>query len=171
MRIRARTLAGWTAMAVLLSGCILFPPLWFPDPMGPPVEVVVDNQTDEEWVLGWGADIPIGYAVPADEVGIVAPIGPDPTELVLLDRECGEVQRLDWDGSATGVRIVEPGTMSATDDVPGDTTFFLTEVWECTEDTFNAAPTPGEALPEAGGTIHLASPDGSSYTLNWHPRH
>jgi dipeptidyl aminopeptidase/acylaminoacyl peptidase len=127
---------------------------------------VVDNQTDEEWVLGWGADVPIGYAVPAGESGIVLPFGPDPSELILLDRECGEVHRLDWDGSATGVRIVEPGTMFATDDLPDDTTFILTEVWECTEDTFDAAPTPGEALPEAGGTIHLASPNGSSYTLD-----
>jgi hypothetical protein len=164
---RARTLAAGTAMAMLLSGCILFPPFWFPtDPTSPGSEIVVENETDADWVLSLGGDVPAAFAIGAGDVGTVTPFGPEPTGLVLLDTECAEVDRIDWDGSAAGVRIAEPGTLSPTDAAPADAATGFVEYWECMEAGFGAAPEPGAPLPEAGGTILLLSGDGAAFVLD-----
>ena len=166
MSIRARTLAACTAMAMLLSGCILFPPFWLPtDPGAPGTEIVVENQTDEDWVLSFDGDIPTAFAIGAGETGTVMPYGLVPTEVVLLDPECAEVDRMEWDATASGFRISDSGTLSRTDAVPGDETTTFVEYWDCVDDGFGAAPEPGTALPTVGGTILLGSADGSTYTL------
>ena len=165
--IRTRTLAACTAMAMLLSGCILFPPFWFPtDPMAPGAEIAVANETDADWVISYAGDFPTAFAIGAGQVGTVTTFGSEPTELVLLDPECVEADRLDWDGTAAGVLISDPGTLAATDEAPdGETTTFA-EYWDCIDGAFGAAPEPGTPLPEAGGTILLVSGDGATFVLD-----
>lgn len=166
MSIRARSLAASTAMAMLLSGCILFPPFWPADPGAPGAEIVVANDTDADWVLTYAGDFPTAFAIGAGQVGTVTPFGSEPTELVLLDPECAEQDRVDWDGSAPSVRISDPGTLSVTEEAPGDATTLFVEYWDCMDDGFGAAPEPGEPLPEAGGTILLTSGDGGTFVLD-----
>jgi hypothetical protein len=153
---------------MLLSACILpFPPFWLPpDTIGPGTEIVVENETDADWVLSVGGDFASAFAIGAGDVGTVAPFGPEPTELVLLDPDCAEVDRIDWDGSAAGVRISNPGALTATDEAPEDAATSFVEYWECIDGSFGAAPEPGDPLPEAGGTILLSSGDGATFVLD-----
>lgn len=167
MSIRARTLAACTAMAVLLSGCILFPPFWPSiDPEMPGTELLVVNETDTDWVLSYAGDFPTAFAIGAGQVGTVMPFGPNPSELVLLDPECTEADRIDWDGSGAGIRITDPGTLVVTDAAPEPATTIFVEYWECIDDGFGFAPQSGAPLPEAGGTILLSSGDGATFVLD-----
>ena len=154
-------------MAMLLSGCILFPPYWFPtDPGAPGADIVVANATDEDWVLSYAGDFPTAFAIGAGQAGTVTTFGSEPAELVLMDPECTEANRIDWDGSAAAVRISDPGTLSVTDEAPSDATTAFVEYWDCMDAGFGLAPQPGAPLPEAGGTIHLTSDDGTAFVLD-----
>ena len=154
-------------IAILLSGCILFPPFWFPtDPIGPGSQIVVANDTDADWVLTLGGEFGSAFAIGAGDVGTVDTFGMEPQELVLLDPDCAEVDRLDWDASAESVRITDPGTLSVTDEAPPDADTVFIEYFDCFEESFGAPPEPGTALPEAGGAILLSTDDGSAYILD-----
>src|SRR5215210_9110062 len=100
-----------------LSGCILFPP-FFP-PIAGEGELVIENATDSDWVVGARGMFPMSFAVGAGEVGI-APIFAT-TELQLVLREtddCEVMDELSWDGSAAAVRIEEPGVLATADSAP-----------------------------------------------------
>lgn len=154
-------------MAMVLSGCILFPPFWPPiDPEMPGAELLVVNETDADWVLSYAGDFPTAFAIGAGDVGTVMPFGSNPSELVLLDPECTEADRIDWDGSAAGIRITDPGALVVTDAAPEPATTIFVEYWECMDEGFGGAPEAGEPLPDADGAILLLSDAGEAFVLD-----
>lgn len=151
---------------MLLSACILFPPFWPGGDPGSPTELVVENDTDEDWVLSFGSEVGLAFAIGAGETGTVMAFGLAPAEIVLLDPECAEVDRMAWDAAASGVRISDPGILSVTDAALADATTAFAEYWECIDDVFDIPPEPGGALSEAGGTILLSSGGGTVFVLD-----
>lgn len=156
--------------AALLSGCFAFPP-FFPFPPGPfPIgneKLVVQNETDGDWVLSLGSTMgPSAFAILAGETGEVALYGVVPTTVALLDAECGEVDTLDWDTSFTGVRIEGSGTLAGAETIdPAEVGTFV-EYWECIDGTGAAPPEAGEPLPGGSGSILLAGNDGLGWSLD-----
>lgn len=160
------TAVGGIAAATVLSGCILFPPFWPTDPVTPGPEIVVENATDGDWVVEAAGDFPIAFAVGAGQTGTMSTIGgPEPSAIILRDPECAEVDRLELDGSAVAIRIEEPGTLEALPEAPTDDAPALAEYFDCLDAAFGA-PEAGDPLQRAGGSILLASQDGSSFALD-----
>jgi Tol biopolymer transport system component len=147
---------------MLLSGCILFPP-WFDDPFGG--GTTVQNQTEANWVVRINGDFPIDYAIGASASGSMELFGSTPSELVLLDPDCEEVDRLEWTGSPGGLVIQEPGVLSEAEVLGPEEPAAFSEYFECASG-FGAPPEAGTALPEAGGVITLSSSDGASFLLD-----
>jgi len=166
-RVRARIIGG-VAMAALLSGCILgFPPFWVPeDPGMPAAEIVVENRTDDDWVLVLESNFPTSFAIAAGETGTVLPWDGVPEELALLDPDCTEVDRIAWDGVGA-VAIDEPGALTVSDAPDGGSALDpFVEFYECDALGSFGAPEPGTALPgadEASGTIMLVGGDSLLY--------
>ena len=170
MLVRSRV-AVLTALcgAALLSGCFPFPPFFpFPPgefPMGDET-LVVENATDEDWVLSLVSEVsPATFAIPAGQTGEVATYGFAPTAVALLDPECEEVDSLGWDASFTGIRIEGAGTLAGAETVDAGDTETFAEYWECFGG-LGTAPEAGEALSGGSGSILLAGNDGSAWSLD-----
>jgi WD40 repeat protein len=172
VHLRLRVTGIIAASALLLSGCILpFPPFWIPGDPGfeTPAAITVENQTDDDWVLALDSGFSSSFAIPAGEAGTVLPWDAAPDELVLLDTDCGEVDRIPWADSTDGVLIQEPGTLAAGEAEGADGVPFL-EYWECGEAGFLADPESVAVLPgatDADGVIALVVGDGRPYM--YHP--
>jgi Tol biopolymer transport system component len=166
-RVRARIVGG-VAMASLLSGCILgFPPFWIPeDPGMPGDQIVVENGTHDDWVLVLESSFPTSFAIAAGETGTVLPWDGVPDELALLDPDCTEVDRMEWEGVGA-VAIEDPGSLSTSDapDNAADLDPFI-EFYGCEGLGSFGSPEPGTALPgadAASGTIMLIGGDNLPY--------
>lgn len=156
-----------TIGSMLLSGCILFPPIFPPGGFVPGEgDLVVENATNDDWVLDLNGTFPMSYAVGAGETGSVPVLADTEMELVLRAAEdCEEAGRLEWDGSAVALRIDAAGTMTALDAAPGDPARVFVDYYNCMEGAW-VPPEPGNPLPEAGGRILVVSNDSAPYELD-----
>jgi len=128
--------------------------------------LVVQNETDGDWVLSLGSTMgPSAFAIPAGETGEVALYGVAPTTVALLDAECEEVDTLDWDTSFTGVRIEGSGTLAGAETIDAADVGTFVEYWECIGG-MGAPPEAGEPLPGGSGSILLAGNDGLGWSLD-----
>ncbi|MCA1570333.1 MAG: hypothetical protein LC798_08470 [Chloroflexi bacterium] len=171
--MRTQTRLVWPAMvglSLLLPAC--FPPFGpfgpvFPfPPMDGESELAVENATDENWVLRVVADsFPMDFAVSAGETGTLALFGGTPTSVALLDTDCQPIDELEWTDASQAVRI-EPEAQLAAIDTPviedGET---FVEYWECSGG-FGPAPTAGDAVPGATGTIFLTGGEGGAWQID-----
>lgn len=167
-----RRLALLGVLAALLSGCPFpIPPVGPFDPMFPGVgdsSVVIENTTDEDWIVTVLADVPWAFAVPAGQSGRAMLYGGTPTRFVLADRECTEVDTIEADaGDVTAVRIEGHGTLAPAptpsqedaDELP-----ILVEVFEC--GMGGAAPRAGAPIVGADGTLQLIGDDMGAWLLD-----
>lgn len=149
------------AAALLMSGCILFPPFW---PIGDPQTLVVENATDVDWVLSLDSDFPTSYAIPAGATGEASLYGDEPAGVTLQDRECTmEVASLDLTDDVVGLRIEGDGRLVGLEDRPDGDLTTLVEFPAC---GFSAAPVAGDPLPGGTGVILLSTVEGHTWTLN-----
>jgi Tol biopolymer transport system component len=149
-----------------LSACILFPP-WFPIPPIGEQSLVVENATDEDWVLSVTSDFPTTFAIPAGETGEVELYAGAPATVELLDLECAEVADLVWEESFTGVRIGPDASLTGLEEIEeqGLTTFV--EYFECAGGFgFGQAPEAVDPLPGGVGTLLLGGADGRAWSLD-----
>src|SRR5918999_345343 len=150
----ARALAAALSVVVVaLTGCVFFP---FP-PFGAPAEreLLVENETDDDWIIGVAAMFPQEFAVPASAVGeMYLLVEPDSdVEILLRTRDCETVDTLALASDTSAVRI-GAGTLSAgSEDAvgfgdPQPPTF--APIFECADRVSVASPAPGAsdlALP------------------------
>jgi hypothetical protein len=150
----ARALAAALPVVVVaLTSCVLFP---FP-PFGGPAEreLVVENETDDDWIIGVAGMFPQEFAIPASAVGemylLVEP-GSD-VEILLRTRDCETVDTLALASDTSVVRI-GAGTLSAGSEEavssgePAPPAF--APIFECADRISVASPAPGAsglALP------------------------
>lgn len=144
--MRAATrLSAAVALLTALAGCILFP---FP-PFGMPPErdLLVENQTDDEWVLGISGMFSQEFAIPASAVGQVHYTGSpgEEVELVLRTRECEAVATLAPAPDTSAVRIGD-GTLSEVSDGAGAAETepqVFAPIFDCSDRVSVASPEPG----------------------------
>jgi len=147
----------------MLSGCGLFLP--FPFPAMGDESLIVENATDQDWVLSVTSDFPTAFAIPAGETGEVLLYAGTPTTIELLDLECAEVADLAWDESFIGVRIGQAATLTGLEETqPQALTTFL-EYYECGLG-FAEAPAAVDPLPDGAGTLLVVGGDGSAWALD-----
>lgn len=167
-----RGLALFGVLAVVLSGCPFpIPPIVPFDPMFPGVgdsSVVIENATDEDWVVTVVADGPWAFALPAGQSGRAMLYGATPTSFVLADRSCTEVDVLEIDaGDVTAVRVENDGTLvaaTAPAQQEADALPVLVEVFEC--GLGGAAPRAGAPVTDAAGTLQLIGEDMGAWMLD-----
>lgn len=159
--------------AALLSAC--FPPFdaLLPFPFGGPGafpgaggSVVVSNRTEDDWVLSVDTEFgPMAFAVPGGATGEAMLFDGTIDALRLLDPECTEVDRLEWDPAFGAISIDPPGTLGdvAAADAKGDVA--LVEYWECTLGS-GTPPTAGDRLDGAPGSILVVGQDAGSWVLD-----
>ncbi len=172
VRTRLGALSAVVA-AALLSAC--FPPFdaFLPFPFGGPGafpgadgSLVVVNQTQDDWVLSVDTEFgPMAFAVPGGATGEAMLFGGAIAAVRLLDPECSEVDRLEWDPAFGAVSIDPPASLNGLDgaDAAGETT--LVEFWECTLGG-GTPPTAGDQLDGASGSILLVGQDAGSWVLD-----
>lgn len=158
---------GLLALPVLLSAC--FPPFgpFFPFPTGGESELSVENGMDDNVVLRIVVDgFPMEFAIPAGETGTVHLYGGSaPTSIALLDDECQSLDELEWTDTAEAVRIDPDGQLAAVDRPATAPDDVFIEYWECTGG-FGPAPTAGDPVTDAPGTILLIGGEGSGWQID-----
>lgn len=149
-------------LAATLSACI-----FFPFPPSPGSELVVENTTDSNWVLRLvAASYPQDVAIPAGETGTAILYAGAPSNAVLLDSECTEVDELEWTDATAALRIESDGRLTAIDEPPPDEDRqVLLEYYQCASRP-GAAPEAGAAVAGARGTILLLGGDGSGWRID-----
>ncbi|MDQ2674770.1 MAG: hypothetical protein M3Y40_08945, partial [Chloroflexota bacterium] len=154
------------AMMIVLAGCFPFGPLPpfgpFPEPGGD--DVIVENATDEDWVLRITTDqFPLEYAVPAATTAAAFLYGGSLERVELLDRDCDEVAELALDEVPAAIRIGEGGglSVSASGADPADAP--LVEYYECSGGFGYAEPESGEPVANASGVLIVVGGDGSAW--------
>ncbi|MCV0404473.1 MAG: hypothetical protein K5924_12335 [Chloroflexi bacterium] len=174
VRLRSGMFAA-LAGSVLLTACfppfdaLLPPPFGYgglvPGEMGDEPLIVV-NETDDDWILSFGSySGPAAYAVPAGATGKAILFGEPTGPVQLLDRACGEVDRLDWDPSFGALVIEPPGAVRGLENVASDEAVSLIEYWDC---SFGDAwpPTPHDRLQGGTGSILLDGAAGGTWVLD-----
>lgn len=157
---------GLLVTALLLSAC--FPPFgpFFPMPPMGEAELVVENATDENWVLRVLADgYPLDLAVPAGETGTGYLYAGQPTSFALLDPDCQQVDQLEWTDAPQAVRIELEGQLSAIDIPSVDDAGGLAEFFECSGG-FGPSPVAGNPVIGAPGTLLLTGAEGKGWQIN-----
>ncbi|MDQ3689913.1 MAG: hypothetical protein M3406_07770 [Chloroflexota bacterium] len=168
MRFQRRLIVpGLLALPVLLSAC--FPPFgpFFPFPPAGETELSVENGMDDNVVLRIVADdFPMEYAIPAGETGTVILYGGSaPTTIALLDADCQSLDEIEWTETSEAVRIGPDGQLAAVARPATAPDEIFIEYWECTGG-FGPAPTAGDPVTDAPGTIFLAGSEGSGWRID-----
>ena len=168
--LRTRVLVA-TWLVLLLSGCWLPIPPFFPlGPLGPDFDesaLVIENGTNEDWVVTVEADFPMSFAVPGGQRGQALLYGGAPSAVVLSTRDCTEVDELELDGGVVVEAIrIEAGAQLTATDPPSDTSDLaeLLEFFEC--EASMGEVKAADAVPGASGTLHLEGLDGSAWLLS-----
>lgn len=155
MPVRSRlVLPGALAISLLMPGCAILGPIFGLPPMGlAPADFVIENMTDEPWVLRVVTDaFPQDFAVPAGTIGSASLYAGAPQSIVLLDTDCDDVDELDWTDPSMAVRIEGTGALSAVEPpAPADLESLL-EYAECVGG-FGVDPAAEDPVPGASGTI------------------
>jgi dipeptidyl aminopeptidase/acylaminoacyl peptidase len=147
--------------ALLMSGCILFPPF---GPIGGPATLVIENATDVDYVLSLDTEFPTSYAVPAGATGEATLYGGEPATVTLKDRECTtDVASLDLADDVVALRIEGDGELVGLEEPPDGELTTLVEFFEC---GFSATPVIGDPLPGGSGVILLSTVEGHTWTLD-----
>ena len=149
--------------SMMLSACGLFPPFFPFPPMGDE-SLIVENATDQDWVVSVTSDFPTAFAIPAGETGEVLLYAGTPTTVELLDLECAVVADLAWEESFTGVRIGPAATLTGLEETPPHELTVFAEYYECGLG-FAEAPEAVGPLPDGAGTLLVVGGDGSAWTL------
>ena len=170
-----RALRTWvlvaTWLALLLSGCWLPIPPFFP--LGPlssgfdEATMVIENGTDEDWVVTVEADFPMSFAVPGGQHGKALLYGGAPSAVVLSTRDCTEVDALELDrGDVVEAIRIEAETHLTATDPPLNTSDLaeLLEFFEC--EAALSEVKAADAVPGAPGVLQLEGMDGSAWVLN-----
>lgn len=168
MRAGSRRVLLFSALAVVLTACPFPIPPIFPIPPFPGAEeagIVVENTTEQDWVITVFADVPWSYAVPAGETGLAPLYGAVPSRISLSDRDCAEADTLAVDGALTAIRIDAGGSLvSVEPPATTDELAILLDYYEC--DVVGAAPAATGATVGAGGSLQIVGEDGSAWLLD-----
>ena len=168
--LRTRVLVA-TWLGLLLSGCWLPIPPFLPlGPLGPgfgEATLVIENSTDEDWVVTVEADFPMSFAVPGGQRGKELLYGGAPSAVVLSTRDCTEVDALESDrGDVVEAIRIEAETRLTAVDPPSDASQLaeLLEFFDC-EATMGEV-TGADPVPGASGTLQLEGMDGGAWLLS-----
>lgn len=159
------------SLALLLSGCWLPIPPFFPfDLLGfgfGESALVVENGTDEDWVVTVEADFPMSFAVPGGQRGKALLYGGAPSRVVLSSRDCTEMDELASErGAALEAVRIEAGPQVTATEVPPDASDLreLLEFFDC--QTTMGEVKAADAVREAVGTLHLEGMDGRAWLFS-----
>jgi Tol biopolymer transport system component len=118
MRPERHRVVVLSALVLLLSGCIFWPPYGFPTG---DETIVVENRSDADLVLRLtGADLfPMAFAISASTTGEIAVFLVEPPITVdLLDTECNEISSITLDDAASYLAIEPDGSIVLAPDEP-----------------------------------------------------
>ena len=164
--VRSRLLLpGALALMLLLPACIIFP---FPPPFGGESDLVIENATEEQWVLRVVATdgFPQYIAVPAGGTGTAVLFGGAPQSLALLNTECAELDELEWTDVSLAVRIDGTGELSAIDEPAGADGETFLDYPDCMGGGFGPGPEAGDPVVGASGTILFIGGEGGAWQID-----